>query len=121
MYAQAGRIEMPRRFINRILAGWAFWLVLVAIYYSTHGTAHLAPRPVRQLAHSLKLMEAVATWPVIGVGTLVFDWQTGPQPEPWVTGKPFNVAASLVIYGVLGLVVGAIYSRWRRRKNQANE
>lgn len=42
---------MRRRYIIRILAGWAFWLVLVAIYYGVHGKAHLAPRPVRQLAH----------------------------------------------------------------------
>lgn len=48
------------------------------------------------------MVEAVATWPVAGIGTLLFDWQTGPQPEPWVTGASFNVAIGLVLYGVLG-------------------
>ena len=105
-----------RRYITRILVGWAVWLALLAIYYGTHGSAHLAPRPVRQLAYTLDMVVAVATWPVAGIGTLLFDWQTGPKPEPWVTGKPFNVACALLIYGVLGLVVGAVHSRWRTAK-----
>jgi hypothetical protein len=105
-----------RRYLIRIMAGWAFWLALLAIYFGTHGSAHFAPRPVRQLAYTLDMVVAVATWPVVGIGTLLFDWQTGPQPEPWVTGMPFNVVVGLTIYGVLGLVVGALYSWWRRRK-----
>lgn len=104
-----------RRYVVRIFAGWAVWFVLLAIYFGFRGSTHLAPRPVRQLAHFVMLIESVATWPVAGIGTLLFDWQTGPQPEPWVTGVPFNAACALLIYGVLGLVVGALYSRWKNR------
>ena len=98
-----------------ILAGWGFWLLLLAVYYTFRGSTHLAPRPVRHLAQVAMQIETVATWPVAAGGALLLDWQTGPQPAPWVTGKPFNVVVGLALYGALGLVVGAIHSRWRSR------
>lgn len=110
-----------RRFVGRICAGWIFWLALVAMYYSYQSAAReLVPKAIRRAVDFLMTIEGLATWPV-ALGGWLFVWGDGPQPEPWVTGMPFNVAVGLVLYGVLGLAVGALYSWWRKSRRRTTE
>lgn len=54
---------------------------------------------------------AFAAWPMALGGWLM--WGEGW----WIFSLPANVAVGLALYGVLGLAVGAIYGRWRKRLN----
>jgi hypothetical protein len=107
-----------RRYLIRIFAGWVFWATLYAAAFAVEASEIYWPRLLRDadVPDMLGTACLVAAMPVAAGGWL-FVWGDGPQPEPWVTGVPFNVAVGLLLYGVLGLVVGAIYSRWRSPKN----
>ena len=102
------------RYITPVLAGWIFWLAMVALYYAYEAFARaLVPKAIRRAVDFLMTIEGLATWPV-ALGGWLFIWGDGPQPERWVTGLPFNVAVAFVIYGALGLAVGAIFNRLRK-------
>jgi len=104
-----------------ILAGWAVWLTMVALYYSYEAFGRaLMPKAIRRAVDVAMTIEGVATWPV-ALGGWLFVWGDGEQPPRWVTGMPFNVAVGLVLYGVLGLVIGALYSAWRKSHGRTTE
>jgi hypothetical protein len=105
-----------RRYLIRVLAGWTLWAVLYAAAFAVEASETYWPRLLRDadLPDMLGTVLIVAAMPVAAGGWL-FVWGDGPQPEPWVTGVPFNVAVGLLLYGIVGLVAGAIFSRLRTR------
>ena len=108
------------RHIKRICVGVAVWLTMVAVYYGYEAFGRaLVPKVIRRAVDFVMTVEGVATWPV-ALGGWLFVWGDGEQPPRWVTGMPFNVAVGLVIYGGLGLVVGALWSRLRRQNSTIN-
>ena len=105
-----------RHHIIHILAGWALWAGLYAAAFAVESSETSWPRLLRDadVPDMLGTVLIVAAMPVAAGGWL-FVWGNGAQPESWVTGLPFNVTVGLVLYGVLGLIVGAIYGRLRKR------
>ena len=97
-----------RRYIIRILAGWTFWLVLLAIYYGYQFWGRgFVPKLARSAVEFVMSIVAFAAWPMALGGWLT--WGEGW----WLFNVQANVAVGLVLYGVLGLVVGAACSPWR--------
>jgi hypothetical protein len=98
---------MRRRYLVGILAGWLLWGVLFAIgygYLTGHGL----------LPGSIGFAAAVVAMPV-SFGGWVYVWGDGPgQPPAWATTMWFSVVLGLVLYGALGMMVAAIYSRLRK-------
>jgi hypothetical protein len=95
-----------RRYIIGMLVGWALWAVLYAIGYGYLTGRSFLPGPVG-------FVVALASMP-IGFGGWVYVWGDGGGPA-FALSIWFSVMVGLLLYGALGLAVGAIISRLRKR------
>ena len=70
---------MPRRYLFRIIAGWAFWLMLVGLYAAYQPVlGGLTPKAIRRAVDTVMAFEAIATWPV-ALSDWLFTWGDGRQ------------------------------------------
>jgi hypothetical protein len=92
---------MRRRIIIGVLAGWALWAFAFGLWYSERTNLQL----LRSLPAPVSSCVSVAAVP-IAIGGWFFVWGDNGPPYPWLDNMRFNVAANLVIYGILGGVVG---------------
>ena len=101
------------RYIIRILAGWTVWAVLLAIYYSYQFWGRgLVPKVMRDAVEFAMGLVGFAAWPMALGGWLM--WGEGW----WIFSLPANIAVGLMLYAVLGLVVGAVYGRLRKQPSE---
>ena len=108
---------MWRSILIGVVAGWALWGALIGAGYACEAFETWFPKWAHKadIPDTLGTVLIVAALPV-AVGGWLFIWGDGPQPPPWVTSVPFNVAVGLILYGLLGGVIAIIYGR--RRKQQ---
>jgi hypothetical protein len=97
---------MKSHYIIGCLAGWALWLVFVAIDMAYALTFKYVPKEVRAVTDVVVGMTSVAAWPLGMGGWLVWGegWHLRPIP---------NLAVSMALYGALGVTVAAFIQQRR--------
>ncbi|MCC6492583.1 MAG: hypothetical protein IT424_06135 [Pirellulales bacterium] len=97
------------RYVVGMLCGWALFAVGFG-YVTGEGLA---------VGGYVGFAAAVASMPV-SFGGWVFVWGDGPgQPPAWATTMWFSVLLGLVLYGALGALAAAVWSRFRRWRGDA--
>jgi hypothetical protein len=96
---------VKRHYIIGSLAGWAVWIVLVAIDFAYAASISSIPKAVRGVTDAIVTAIGLAAWPLALGGW--FIWGEGAHMSP-----ALNVAIGLALYGTLG-VIAATFVRHR--------
>jgi hypothetical protein len=111
--AEGGRSEGT----DQMMAGrskWSPWLIGMLISFSFWGAALIG----FYATDAVPLLFGLFAWPVANFGWLAVWGDSGP-PFPWLSSLAFHIPCTLLIYSVLGAIIGWLLA-WRNSKSLSN-
>jgi hypothetical protein len=102
---------MKLHYILGCLAGWALWIVFIAIDHAHSVFRSDLPKAMLPVADLVAGVMGIAAWPVAWGGW--FLWAEGTM-RPIYSHLVLNIAVNMVLWGTLG----AQFAKWWHRRRQ---
>jgi hypothetical protein len=99
------------------IVGVSLWAFVVVGAFAMEANQSRFPQWMEQadLVDTIGSVLMVIAAP-IAVGGWLMIWGDGPQPPAWLTSIPFSICFGICFYGLLGSLIGLIFSKkWPHR------
>jgi hypothetical protein len=112
---------MKRSIVVGVIAGWAVWGTLCALFYAMQEWSYVLPSWMTDGSAFGFIGAGVAiAWAPVTMGGWFFLWGDNGPPYPWIDSWGFIVTFGMTFYGILGALAGMLFSQ-RGRGNHVAE